>query len=72
MLATTRLLVTMEHTSYRDSDDALIASCSLCVRLLQPLLQFRRELVEASLAARLQVNVVELGLLVQFRVTEGT
>lgn len=54
-------------------DEALaLFSSFLCVDLLQSLLEFGRKLVKASLATWLEVNVIELGLLVHFSVTECT
>lgn len=87
ILADTRLEATIEMPSFRgrlrgeppaqvfgasglwirSASDALL----LGVRLLEPLPQLARELVEAALAAGLQVDVVELALLRHARVAEG-
>lgn len=54
------------------NDETLLFACSFSVDFLQTLLQLRWESVEAAFATWLQINVVEFGLLMQFRVTEGT
>lgn len=56
----------------RLNDTFASASGLFGVNLLQSLLEFGRKLFETSFATRLQIHVVELGLLGHFRVTERT